>query len=319
MANQEHVDILKQGVEVWNKWREEHPKIRPDLSDVSLVGANLRGANLNHVDLSYAILTGANLINANLSDTNLSDADLTGANLSYANLYGADLSYADLSYTVLTHTDLNRAQVGFTTFGNVDLSVVKELDTVWHNGPSTIGIDTVYRSQGNIPENFLKGAGVPNTMIDYMRSLIGKPFDFYSCFISYSSKDQDFAQQLYADLQSNGVRCWFAREDMDVGDKIRPRIDETIRLYDKLLVVLSEHSIKSNWVAYEVEKALDKEPEGIPNVLFPIRLDNAVLICETQWAKDIQRTRYIGDFERWKEHDEYQKSFKRLLRALKAE
>src|SRR6266436_5046549 len=99
------------------------------------------------------------------------------------------------------------------------------------------------------------------------------PIQFYSCFISYSSKDQEFAERLHADLQSKNVRCWFAPEDLKIGDRFRVRIDESIRLYDKLLLILSEHSLASNWVAYEVEKALNKEPEGTPNVLFPIRLD----------------------------------------------
>ena len=46
MANEEHLKILKQGVEQWNKWRLENA-IRPDLSDADLKrGANLSGANL---------------------------------------------------------------------------------------------------------------------------------------------------------------------------------------------------------------------------------------------------------------------------------
>ncbi len=198
------------------------------------------------------------------------------------------------------------------------MSTVKGLETVNHSGPSTIGIDTIYRSQGKIPEAFLKGAGVPDSFIEYMRSLVGKPIDYYSCFISYSSKDQAFAERLYTDLQSKGVRCWFAPEDMDVGDKFRSRIEESIRLYDKLLLVLSEHAIASDWVAYEVERALNKEPQGKPNVLFPIRVDDAVMESKASWADDIKSTRHIGDFTNWKSHDDYQKAFDRLLRALKA-
>jgi hypothetical protein len=41
MANQEHLDILKQGMDIWNKWRMEHPNLRPDLSSASLSNANL--------------------------------------------------------------------------------------------------------------------------------------------------------------------------------------------------------------------------------------------------------------------------------------
>lgn len=64
--------------------------------------------------------------------------------------------------------------------------------------------------------------------------LAGKPIEYYTCFISYSHKDQPFASLLFTDLQSKQVRCWFAPEDLKIGDKIRPRIDESIRLYDKL-------------------------------------------------------------------------------------
>ena len=71
---------------------------------------------------------------------------------------------------------------------------------------------------------------------------------FHSCFISYSSKDKHFAQRLYVDLQAKGVRCWFAPEDMKIGDEIRVRIDESIRLHDKLLIILSENSVNSTWV-----------------------------------------------------------------------
>ena len=150
--------------------------------------------------------------------------------------------------------------------------------------------------------------------------LIGslKPIDYYSCFISYSSKDQDFAERLYADLQTEGVRCWFAPEDMKIGDRIRPRIDESIHIYDKLLLVLSEHSVASKWVEFEVEAAMDKEQSGKPPVLFPVRLDRAVMDSTTAWAAHIKRTRNIGDFSQWKDHDAYQKAFARLLRDLKA-
>ena len=49
------------------------------------------------------------------------------------------------------------------------------------------------------------------------------------------------------------MRCWSAPEDMKIGDKFRQRIDEAIRVYDKLLLVLTENSVKSAWVEKEVE------------------------------------------------------------------
>jgi hypothetical protein len=196
---------------------------------------------------------------------------------------------------------------------------VKGLDVVEHTGPSIIDIATIYRSQANIPERFLEGAGVPSTFISYMRSLTSQSIEYYTCFISYSSRDQTFAERLHIDLQSKGVRCWFAPEDLKIGAKIRPSIDESIRLYDKLLIVLSQHSVASQWVEQEVEAALAKERKENRIVLFPIRLDKAVMEIGGGWPALIRNTRNIGDFTRWKRHDTYQKALDRLLHDLKAE
>lgn len=95
---------------------------------------------------------------------------------------------------------------------------------------------------GGLPESFLRGAGVPDTFIEYAASLIGNPIEYYTCFLSYSSKDDAFARRLYADLQAKGIRTWFAPEDLKIGDRFRSRIDESIRLHDKLVLVLSASS-----------------------------------------------------------------------------
>ena len=359
MANFDHLIVLKQGVKIWNKWRQEHPAIRPDfigaffinaffigtnlsgvdlsnavlakacfidadLRNADLCGANLRQAHLKSVDLSNAVLIGAdlrqaNLCGANLCGANLTLADLSEADLTRANLNKGDLSKANLSGANLTLADLSEATMELTLLGNVDLSRAKGLDTMFHQGPSTIGIDTIFRSQGNISETFLKDAGVPDNMIEYMHSLVVRPIDYYSCFISYSSKDHAFADRLHADLQSKHVRCWFAPKDMKIRDKIRPRIDESIRIHDKLLLVVSEHSLTSDWVETEVETAFEREYQQSRLVLFPIRLDDTVEHTKQAWAANIRRTRHIGDFRRWKNYDDYQRAFTQLLRDLKAE
>jgi len=68
--------------------------------------------------------------------------------------------------------------------------------------------------------------GVPENFIEYMGSLTGKALEFYSCFISYSTNDQEFADRLYADLQNKGVRCWFAQHDIQAGKKIPSAITQ---------------------------------------------------------------------------------------------
>jgi hypothetical protein len=328
MASEELLNILKQGVGDWNQWREVNlseaglPRANlsgADLEGVFLAAIDLRAANLRAANLSEADLREADLSDADLREADLSDANLSNANLSNANLRFANLRFANLSRALLGGADLTNTVIGFSTIGSVDLSKVKGLETVKHVGPSSIGIDTIYLSNGDIPDAFLKGAGVPDNFIAYIASLVGKAIEYYSCFISYSSKDHEFASRLYNDLQGKGVRSWFAPEDLKIGEKFRIRIDESIRLHDKLLLILSKHSVTSDWVEKEVETAFEKESDLGKLVLFPVRLDDAVMEIKTGWPADIKRTRHIGDFRRWKDHDEYQKAFGQLLRALKGE
>jgi len=151
-----------------------------------------------------------------------------------------------------------------------------------------------------------------------MKSLVVEPIEYYSCFISYSKSDQEFADLLHSQLQGKGARVWLATENLKIGDRFRAKIDEAIRLYDKLLLVLSKNSVMSPWVGAEVEAAFEKERKQKRSVLFPIRLDDSVMDTEEAWAAGIRRTRHIGDFRNWKDHDEYQRAFERLMRDLKA-
>ena len=115
------------------------------------------------------------------------------------------------------------------------------------------------------------------------------------------------------------MRCWFAPHDMRTGDRLRTRIDEVIRVHQKLLLILSADAIASGWVEKEVATAFEREQETGGTVLFPIRLDAAVMERTTGWAADIKRSRHITDFTRWKRHDAYSKGLERLLRDLKVE
>jgi uncharacterized protein YjbI with pentapeptide repeats len=164
---------------------------RADLMSADLRGADLRGANLNRADL----------VDADLRRTSLMSANLQGANLYLADLYGANLRSADLRSANLTG-----AKAGGTNFADLDLSAAVALATIEHSSPSTVGIDTIYKWRGKIPEVFLRGCGVPEEFIAYIESMVGRPIEYYSCFISYSTKDQAFADRLYADLQAKGGR-----------------------------------------------------------------------------------------------------------------
>ena len=148
----------------------------------------------------------------------------------------------------------------------------------------------------------------------------------YSCFISYSSLDQVFADCLHADLQNRGIRCWFAPHDIQAGKKIHEQIDEAIRIYDRLLLILSEHSMDSQWVKTEIAHARQKEMNEKRQVLFPISLVPFEKIrnwkCfDADTGKDSAREireYFIPDFSTWNDRISYQHAFQRLVRDLRA-
>jgi hypothetical protein len=103
---------------------------------------------------------------------------------------------------------------------------------------------------------------------------------------------------------------------MPIGGKILDEIDEAIRLREKLLLILSEHSIKSDWVEDEVTAAFEEERRRGQTVLFPIRLDDAVMDTDEAWAAKLRAQRNIGDFRNWKDRSTYRASFRRVIRDL---
>lgn len=189
MANEVQLSILKQGVEVWNKWREENPDVKIDFTKANLWGkilrdAQFKDANLDEADLSEADLTNANLQRASLNycdlheavldETNFNKASLAGANLYASQLLDTRLSEcqlvaANLSGAYVRGCDFTNAQVGFTNFGNLDLRQANGLDSTFHHAASQISTDTFTRSQGKIPETFLRGCGLSDWEIEMSR------------------------------------------------------------------------------------------------------------------------------------------------------
>ena len=308
-----------------------------DLSGAKLRGANLAEASLrdstfSNADLSKADLTSADLSGADLGGTNLLGADLYEANLHEANLpkanlQGASLHSARLHGCIVDGTVFSDAQCCRTTFDDLDLSLSIGLESCNHRAPSTIGVDTLYKSKGKIPEAFLRGCGVPENLIDYLLSLTNQAINFYSCFISYSHKDEEFCQRLHSRLRQEKLRVWYAPEDLAWGKKMHEEIDRAIRVHDKLLLVLSDESMNSEWVATEIYHARQREKEEKKQILFPIRLVAFDSIrkwesFDADTGKDMAREirEYnIPDFSNWMDHDSFEENFAKLLGYLKAE
>jgi hypothetical protein len=163
-VNQEHYDLLKQGVDAWNAWREEHPDVQPDLWGTNLSGADLGYADLSSADLQGSDLQGANLEGANLSEaflylTNLNRADLSGADLHLAIFDNADLIQADLEGADLSDAYLSNANLSHTYLRRTDLS-----------GADLSGAHLNYAnlSRTNLSRANLQGATIQGTIFTFL-------------------------------------------------------------------------------------------------------------------------------------------------------
>lgn len=307
---------------------------RAHLGDALLRGVDAEGCDLDRVNapvasfekarLQGANFRGANLYRSSFAEADLRDSNLRGANLRRCDLGGADFRGADLAAAKFIEANLDGLNLGgaltsHTLFAS-DLSGAIGLESVSFQGPSQVTLSAAASLSSDQAVAFLKGCGVPDQDIKHFT---GRAEDeFYSCFISYSAKDESFAKRLHRGLQDAGVRCWFAPEDMKIGDRTMARIAEAIRDHDKLVLILSEASIDSDWVEHEVARALAEEASRPFSVLLPIRLDNAVMRCEFGWSKRLRQAdkptgRHIGDFTKSSDAAKYQASLERLLRDLR--
>ncbi len=236
---------------------------------------------------------------------------MTGAILDDANLTHSTLVVANLTKASLARTNFSNVSLGDTVFADVDLSKTVGLDTCKHWTGSIIEFRTLTRF-GKLPTSFLRGIGLP----DFINNHPFEPERYFSCFISYSSKDEELVERLHEELQNKGVRCWFAPHDLPIGAKVWDAIDNAIRSRERLLLVLSQNSVASDWVEDEVNKAFAEERERKQPVLFPIRIDDAVIKASEPWARKLRDQRHIGDFRKWKDHGVDQAGLDKLLHDL---
>ena len=171
MADPDHLNRIRRGVDAWNAWREREPRITPDLSEVRLIRADLGGANLSRANLSRADLSGVDLSGARLSEANLrwahlSRADLSNANLLGSNLLGAHLLMANLSGATLRGAHLIGVDLGGANLSEAELYLT-DLRKADLRGADLRGADlsSADLSEANLGEANLGGANLSYTRL----------------------------------------------------------------------------------------------------------------------------------------------------------
>jgi hypothetical protein len=381
MADKKQVILLMQGLEVWNKWRNENREVRIDLTSVQLSQGNLSNFNLNNANLNGANLSGSNLNRANLHSANLSGANLSGANLSGANLHSAnlisidfkradlsgayliganlkrgdlrkanfveaDLSEADLTEAYLDRanlsavnlisTNLNEARLGGTIIASTNLIKVLGLENIKHQSPSAISLDTIQMSKGEVPEMFLRGCGLSDWEIESAKlykpglsnqeinTIIYKIFDLRAqqsiqispLFISYSHADTPFVEKLEPCLTKKGIRFWRDVHNATVG-RLETQIDRAMRQNPTVILILSEDSIRSDWVEHEARLARELEKEMGRDVLCPIALDDSWKSAKWPVRLMEQIMEYnILDYSKWNDDIAFERVFNKMISGL---
>ena len=371
MAIEEQLRILKQGIQAWNQWRKENKAIKVDLSgavlsDLDLSGIDFRDARLTRVDfrnsnlqrarLSLGNLARAALISASLNQANLKETRLTSSIIMNTDIRNADLSSAYLHKTILAKSDLSGAYLykahlsevhlreskftntafADTAFGACDLSLAIDLEKSNHHGPSTIGMDTLHKSKGRIPERFLRGCGLSDADIEFSKlsnpdfsneevnKILYRVYELRASqavqisplFISYSHADGQFVDKLETYLNNKGIRFWRDVHDMIAG-RIETQIDRAIRQNPTVLLILSEYSMKSDWVEHEVRTARELEKEIGRDTLCPVALDHSWK--QSLWPQRVmeQIMEYnILDFSAWRDDNKFENTFNKLIDGL---
>ncbi len=130
--------------------------------------------------------------------------------------------------------------------------------------------------------------------------------------------DRVFCEKVHADLQANGVRCWFLPEDVSTSKPGASGVNDAVRIYDKLLVICSKHSMCSPSVIREIDRALMLGDHEERPVLYCLTRDDFLAKEWSHPRKDEVLKTLVSDFRHWEKPESYERALGKVLRALKA-
>ena len=313
-----------------------------NLRGADLRSANLSGINMDRATLSEANLSGADLTNANLDRANLDRANLTGANLAGASLNGANLSRTNLSGATLNEADFYEAIlndvganaadfhhciIGYTVFQNCALNAAVGLDSIRHDAPSTIGLDTLLRSGGALPQSFFLGSGLPAFVGGFQDAASGHDISTVEVHIACADADIAFARQLENSLRDNGIRSWVFAAGFRGNPLVDRRatsgeeeIERWVRHYDRLIVVCSAAGLDSETVRNDITAAQEAQRSNDRWTLFLADADGIMTAGRNRAARLLaEEHRVFALSGQPDSNDEYQAALADLVANLRNE
>jgi uncharacterized protein YjbI with pentapeptide repeats len=113
MADTRYINLLRGGIDQFNRSRTALPQEVIDLTGANLEEINMQyaGVNFSNANMQSAILNNRVFQTADFSGADLANAQLKSANLSNANLQDADLSNADCTSCNLSGANLTGVKV----------------------------------------------------------------------------------------------------------------------------------------------------------------------------------------------------------------
>ena len=308
-------------------------------------GADLRGADLSGADLDRAVLSDANLSGANLSGANLQRTSLTGSNLSGANLTGANFSGADLIRSNLSEATLNGsdlfqtrlwacdvtganfdgAAIGYTVFQDCDLRGAAGLALIRHDAPSSVGLDTIYRSGGHIAAEFLAGAGVPESVASLQEAVAAAAPALTEIYIACRDDDEEFARKLSSDLESLGVKAWVFSERVRgnplvsrLSSSDQEEVERWLRSYDKMVVVASSRALDTEAILNDITAGRNKQQSADQWLLYFVAPDDGLMRPSGRAARNMAAENIIFDL-RGGDSATYEAEVAKLADALRTD
>jgi hypothetical protein len=97
----------------------------------------------------------------------------------------------------------------------------------------------------------------------------------HQIFLSYSQKDSHTASQLVDALEKRGLRVWYDKGKLRIGDSFLRGIEKALEQSDYFILLLSPEYLKSQWTNFEMGVALTRKNHIFP--IFTQKLDPKLL------------------------------------------